>query len=134
MRRGLILFAHGARSASWSRPLDALASEFAAAAPELTVRRAFLELQAPNLPTVIDELAPTHDHLDVLPVFWSAGGHVARDLPALLEAARARHPGLSLQVLPVISELPGLVPAIARAALAAGARTGTRSGAPAEGG
>lgn len=117
MRRGLILFAHGARSASWSRPLDALASEFAAAAPELTVRSAFLELQAPDLPTVIDELAPSHDHVDVLPVFWSAGGHVARDLPVLLEAARARHPGLSLRLLPVLSEMPGVLPAIVQSTL-----------------
>jgi sirohydrochlorin cobaltochelatase len=120
MRRGLILFAHGARSAAWSRPLEALEREFAAAVPDRTLRSAFLELQQPDLPTVIDELAATHDRIDVLPVFWAAGGHVARDLPPLLEAARQRHPHLKLRALPVLSELPGVVPAIVRAALAEG--------------
>ncbi|MFY7903768.1 MAG: proton-conducting transporter membrane subunit, partial [Rubrivivax sp.] len=57
MRRGLILFAHGARSAAWSRPLEALEREFAAAVPDRTLRSAFLELQQPAQPTGIDELA-----------------------------------------------------------------------------
>lgn len=117
MQRGLILFAHGARSAAWSKPVEALARDFACAAPDRTVRSAFLELQAPDLPTVIDDLAPTHEQLDVLPVFWSAGGHVARDLPLLLDEARLRHPHVVFRLLPVLSEMPGVLQAIVQSTL-----------------
>jgi hypothetical protein len=34
---------------------------------------------------------------------------VQRDLPALLARAREAHPGLGLRLLPVLSELPGML-------------------------
>lgn len=115
MRRGLILFAHGSRDPSWASSLETLSSEVRAIDPEREVRTAFLELQSPDLPTVIDEMAPRHTHLDICPVFWAATGHVRRDVPALLEAARRNHPDLSLRLLPALSDLPGLLAFVARA-------------------
>lgn len=115
MRRGLILFAHGSRDPSWAASLESLSREVSAVDPQREVRTAFLELQPPDLPTVIDELAPRHTHLDICPVFWAATGHVRRDVPALLEAARRHHPGLTLRLLPALSDLPGLLPFVARA-------------------
>jgi len=108
-RRGLILFAHGSSDPAWGRTLHALAERLAALEPALQVRCAFLERQAPALPAVLAELAPQVDHVDVCPVFWAANGHVQRDLPALLEQARQAHPGLALRLLPVLSELPGVL-------------------------
>jgi sirohydrochlorin cobaltochelatase len=108
-RRGLILFAHGSSDPAWGRTLQALAERIAAWEPALQVRCAFLERQAPGLSDVLAELAPLVDRLDVCPVFWAANGHVQRDLPALLARAREAHPGLSLRLLPVLSELPGML-------------------------
>jgi sirohydrochlorin cobaltochelatase len=48
-------------------------------------------------------------------VFWASGGHVAADLPPLLADFRAVHPDVALAVLPVISELPGMLDFLAAA-------------------
>jgi sirohydrochlorin cobaltochelatase len=113
----LVLFAHGARDPRWAEPLTRLAQIVQAQRPGVVVESAFLELMQPDLPTVLDRLASDgHARVNLLPVFWSAGGHVMRDLPALVAAAHARHPGLAVTVLPVLSELPGVLDAVARAA------------------
>ena len=112
--RGVILFAHGSRDPLWRLPMDAVARRVAEAEPGTPVRCAFLERLAPDLPTVLGELAPGLTRLDVCPVFWAANGHVQRDLPALLEDARRAHPGVELRLLPVLSELPGMLAFLAR--------------------
>jgi len=113
MSRGLILFAHGSRDPAWGASLHALARELGAQDPTLAVRCAFLELQTPDLGSVVAELAPQVQRLWVCPVFWAANGHVRRDLPALLDKARHAHPGLQLELLPALSDLPGLLPFLA---------------------
>lgn len=113
MRRGLILFAHGSRDPAWADALRALAREVAAAAPSLRLAEAYLELQTPSLPSAVAALAGDCDHIDVCPVFWAATGHVQRDVPALLEQCRREHPHLTLQMLPALSQLPGLLPFLA---------------------
>jgi sirohydrochlorin cobaltochelatase len=50
----------------------------------------------------------------VCPVFWAANGHVRRDLPALLDEVRRAHPRLQLELLPALSDLPGMLPFLAR--------------------
>jgi sirohydrochlorin cobaltochelatase len=113
----LILFAHGARDPRWAEPLTRLAHIVQAQRPGVVVELAFLELMQPDLPSVLDRLASDgHARVNLLPVFWSAGGHVLRDLPELVAASRLRHPGLNVAVLPVLSELPGVLDAVARAA------------------
>ena len=117
--QALILFAHGARDPAWGEALHELARLVTARDPTVLVQVAYLELQAPTLATAIDELAVTCTHITVLPVFWAAAGHVRQALPTLLTEARARHPQLTLQALPPLSELPGLLAFVADAALAA---------------
>ena len=119
MSRGLIFFAHGSRDPAWATTLQALAGEIGAIAPTVPVRCAYLELLQPDLSTVIDELASQVHQLDICPIFWAGNGHVQRDLPRLLSQAQQRHPQLGLQLRPVLSELPGLLPWLART-LAAG--------------
>ena len=108
--RAVILFAHGARDARWSATLGDLRLRVQARRPEARVDIAYLEFQPPTLAEVIDQaLAAGARTIDVMPVFWASGGHVANDVPPLLEAVRARHPGLQLRMLPVLSELPGML-------------------------
>ena len=80
----------------------------------LAVTAARRVAQAPDLPTVLAQLAPGLIRLDVCPVFWAANGHVQRDLPALLEDARRAHPGVELRLRPVLSELPGMLAFLAQ--------------------
>lgn len=117
-RSAFVLFAHGARDPAWALPLQRLAQLIETRSPATTVRTSFLELQQPSLDEVIDALAPTHHTVIVVPIFWAAAGHVQQSLPAMLAAARARHPALHVFCLPVLSELPGLLEHVTDAALA----------------
>ncbi|MCA3219202.1 MAG: CbiX/SirB N-terminal domain-containing protein [Burkholderiales bacterium] len=107
----VVLFAHGARSPEWSAPLHAL--QEAMRARGLHAELAFLELQPPSLSEVLDALAPDHVTVQVLPVFWAEAGHVRNELPAMLAAARARHPGVRFTQLPTLSQVPGLMALLA---------------------
>jgi sirohydrochlorin cobaltochelatase len=114
MPRGLILFGHGARDPSWRVPLDALATAAASLDATCAIEVAFLEFQPPTLLDAIDALAARGVFdITVAPIFWARGGHVDHDLPPLLSSAKARHTQLRAQVLPVLSDLPGMIDFIA---------------------
>ena len=77
---------------------------------------AFLEFQPPTLSSVLNEAIESGCvSLDIVPVFWASGGHVADDLPPMLAEFQREHPEIDLQLLPVLSELPGLLDFVAEA-------------------
>jgi sirohydrochlorin cobaltochelatase len=105
----IVLFAHGARDPRWALPLARLKSELAWRCPGLRVEIAFLEMQPPGLPQTLEALAGAGERtIRIAPVFWSLGGHVARDLPIMIEAFRAAHPQVTIEVGAVLAELPGM--------------------------
>ncbi|MFY7914072.1 MAG: sirohydrochlorin chelatase, partial [Rubrivivax sp.] len=90
---GLVLFAHGARDPRWAGPFEAIAASLRQQRPGLPVRLAYLEFMSPSLPDAAGELAAQGcQQVQVLPLFLGTGGHVRKDLPAILEALRAAHP------------------------------------------
>lgn len=113
-----ILFAHGARNPDWAQPILAIRDAMRARQPDARVEAAFLEFIEPSLPQAIDTLvdAGCHDMV-IVPMFMAQSGHTKRDLPALLDEARRRHPGLNLQVAMPIGEAPQVIAAIAEYAL-----------------
>ncbi len=120
MTTGLILFAHGARDPRWSEPFEAVAARVREQRPGLPVRLAFLEFMAPDLPSAGAELAAAGcAEVAVVPLFLGAGGHVRKDVPALLDGLRAAHPGTRFTLHPAIGELPEVVAAMAAAAIGA---------------
>ena len=109
MTRALILFAHGARAASWAAPFERLRDATAARLPDCRVQLAFLELMEPRLPATVDALVQEGvDDITVVPVFLGQGGHLLRDLPLLADGIRTEHPGLRLQVAGAIGEDAGV--------------------------
>jgi len=107
MARALVLFAHGARAASWAAPFERLRDQSQARLPGVEVVLAFLELMEPRLPDTVARLvAEGVDHVTVVPVFLGQGGHLLRDLPQLADGIRAAHPGLRLEVAGAIGEDP----------------------------
>jgi sirohydrochlorin cobaltochelatase len=119
-RTGLLLFAHGARDPRWASPFQEVARRARALQPGLPVQLAFLEFMSPTLPQACAELvAAGCTHIDVVPLFLGAGGHVRKDLPLLMDAARAEHPGLSVQLHASIGESERVVQAMAETAVAA---------------
>ena len=88
---GLVLFAHGARDPRWAEPFLRLRERVAHAAPDATVLLSFLELMSPDLGTAVAELHGTGCRsIVVVPVFLGQGGHVRRDLPALVDGIASR--------------------------------------------
>ena len=119
MKNGLILFAHGARDPRWAEPFEAIAAAVRARAADVDVRLAFLELMAPDLPTVADAMvADGCARIDILPLFLGTGGHLRRDLPPLVDDIKARHPTIAVSLHGAAGEAPALVAAMAEHAIA----------------
>lgn len=117
MNTGLILFAHGARDPRWAAPFEAVAEGVRAQRPDAAVRLAFLEFMSPTLAEAGAALATAGcTHVAVLPMFLGAGGHVRKDLPLLVDALRAAHPGTTFAVHAAIGEIDSVVAAMAQAA------------------
>jgi sirohydrochlorin cobaltochelatase len=113
--KALVLFAHGARAASWSAPFERLRDATAARLPDVAVSLAFLELMEPRLPAEAARLAAAGvDAMSIVPVFLGQGGHLLRDLPLLVEQLRIDHPGMAITVAGAVGEDPGVLEAMTR--------------------
>jgi sirohydrochlorin cobaltochelatase len=114
MERALVLFAHGARAASWAVPFQRLRELTAAQRPDVAVSLAFLELMTPSLPDEVELLvARGVRDITVVPIFLGQGGHLLRDLPLLLERLRASHPDVRFSTVPAVGEDPAVLAAMA---------------------
>ncbi len=111
--RALVLFAHGARAASWAAPFERLRDLTAARVPGVPVSLAFLELMEPRLPAEVARLAAAGiDDVTVVPVFLGQGGHLLRDLPLLVDQLRIDHPGVAVKVAGAVGEDPAVLAAM----------------------
>lgn len=114
-QQALILFAHGARDPAWAAPFESLQQLIQRQRPQLLVRLAFLELMQPDLPQLLLQLVATGvSEASVVPVFLGQGGHVRRDLPALIAQARQQYPQLAITVAQAVGEQPDVQNAIAQ--------------------
>ena len=111
--RALILFAHGARAAGWAAPFERLRDETRQRLSDVTVALAFLELMEPRLPATVAALAANGVvDVTIVPVFLGVGGHLLRDLPALVAQLQLDHPGLRVTVAGAVGEDPGVLAAM----------------------
>ncbi len=68
----------------------------------------------PRLPALVERLAGEGvDAVSVVPVFLGQGGHVLRDLPALVGDARAQHPAMRIVLAEAVGENQAVLQAIA---------------------
>jgi sirohydrochlorin cobaltochelatase len=122
MPTGLILFAHGARDPRWREPFDRLHA-VVQARHDGPVTLAFLELMTPDLTAAARSLGASVTSAVVVPVFLGTGGHLRKDLPALVAAAQDAS-GVHLEVVQAAGEDDRVLDAIAeyclRAALGGG--------------
>jgi sirohydrochlorin cobaltochelatase len=116
---GLLLFAHGARDPNWAVPFEAVASLVRAGRPGLQVELAFLEFMSPNLTEAGQRLVDSGcNDVAVVPLFLGAGGHVRKDLPALLTGLAHTHPRVTWRLQHAIGEIDTVIHAMAEAAMA----------------
>lgn len=118
MTQGLLLFAHGARDPRWSLPFEDVARRIRVVRPGLAIELAFLEFMTPDLVEAGRRLTDAGCELvDVLPLFLGAGGHVRKDLPALIERLAELHPAVRWRLRPAIGEADAVLAAMAAEAL-----------------
>ena len=114
MKRGLILFAHGARDQRWAEPFARLHDRVRALRPDLATRLAYLELMQPDLPGAAAELVGNGcSEIRVVPVFLGQGGHVREDLPAIAKSLAQRYPTVQFSILPAAGEDDAVLDALA---------------------
>ena len=114
MTTGIVLLAHGSRDPEWSTPFERLARRVRERRQAVGVAVAYLEISLPTLgEAVASLLAAGATEIVVVPLFLAPGGHVRRDLPQMIDAVRARHPGVTVRVLATIGEADPLLDAIA---------------------
>jgi sirohydrochlorin cobaltochelatase len=118
MKRGLLLFAHGARDPRWAEPFEAVATRARLQQPGWSVQLAYLEFMAPTLIDAGHRLADDGcERVDVVPLFLGAGGHVRKDLPVLLDELRAAYPRTRWLLQRAVGEQCGVIDAMADAAV-----------------
>ena len=112
--RAVVLFAHGSRDPLWRQPLEAVAQRMRDQQPLTRVETAYLELCEPDLTATVARLVASGiRHITVLPRFFGMGTHAREDLPALLDALRREHPGVTLDALPAVGEHPAVIEVLA---------------------
>jgi len=116
---GVILIAHGARDARWMEPFYKMRADLQERLGKTPVALAFMEFTTPTMADAADELAKAGaTRVLVTPIFLSGGGHVAHDIPQLIEPERLRHPGIHFAASGAIGEEPevrrGMAEAVVR--------------------
>lgn len=110
----IVLFGHGARDPEWAGPMRRIRDTLLARPEAPRVELAFLEFMSPTLPEAIAALAQAGARkVAVVPVFLAQGGHLKRDLPVLLDEARAAHPGCEITLATAAGEAEPVVRAMA---------------------
>lgn len=123
-RRGVILYAHGARDPRWAEPFVRLRERVGAKSPDDVVELAFLEHLSPDLVTATARLAASGiDRIRLVPLFLGRGGHLRNDLPRQLCAARAAAPSVVFEVTQAAGESDAVLEALADFALQSSAGT-----------
>lgn len=93
----LIAVAHGSRDPRSAQTVAAVVEGIRQRRPDLDVRVAYLDLTEPSVEDVIDDIASRGCESAVaVPLLLGSAFHARVDLPAILDAARRRHPQLFL--------------------------------------
>jgi sirohydrochlorin ferrochelatase len=103
----LVLIFHGNRDAGAGREAAELAGALGARLAQVRVSHGFLQHARPTPAEAIAAAAAAGaKRIELFPLLVLTGGHVARDVPAVLDAARRAHPGVTFRTLPHFAAHP----------------------------
>lgn len=99
-KTGLLILGHGSKLAEANDTLRRVVGSIKERASAYSnIVPAFLQMERPDFATAVDALASDGvEDIVVMPYFLYPGAHVTKDLPAEIEAAKARHPRLRFAV------------------------------------
>ena len=117
----LIAVAHGSRDPRSARTVATVVDRIRARRPDLDVRVAFLDLTEPSVEDVVDDVvAGGAEAAVIVPLLLGSAFHARVDLPAIVDAARRRHPRSTLVQSEVLGDDRLLVDALRDRILEAG--------------
>lgn len=98
MADGILLVAHGSRSAAGQTEMAELARRVAARVPERAVEMGYLELSDPPAGQALARIVELGARrIAVVPLMLLAAGHTKSDVPAVVLEGRQAHPGVELR-------------------------------------
>ncbi|SDR36167.1 CbiX/SirB N-terminal domain-containing protein [Natronobacterium texcoconense] len=104
----VLVVGHGSRREKSNEQVKTLAAMLEERV-DVPVDVAYLELAKPSIPDAIEGLAPTCEHLSVVPLSLFGASHVKNDVPLAVQTARARYDDLSLYCGAHLGVHPALV-------------------------
>ena len=108
-KTGFVVFAHGSTVESANQAVRAVVADMARAGSFELTETAFLEGGKPGLLTAIESLMERGaGRICVVPYFLTTGMHLKRDLPALIDECRSKHPSLEVVVSGPLDGHPAL--------------------------
>lgn len=122
----IVMLAHGSPDPAWSGPAKAAVRALRERVGTVPVRLAVLTGEPAIEPTIDALVSAGHSTIAVLPLLLSGGGrHLTEDIPACVEALRARHPSVRFESPPrALGDDPAVAAALAEAAERALVRLG----------
>ncbi|EXJ14470.1 sirohydrochlorin chelatase [Imhoffiella purpurea] len=95
----ILLVGHGTRFHGGNAETERFAEQWRTQRPDWHIETCYIEWADRLLDAGLDQTAATARRVLVLPFILNAAGHVKMEIPAAVEAARRRHPGVSFAVL-----------------------------------
>lgn len=95
----VLLIGHGTRRPAGVTEFHGLVEQLRQALPQRTLLAGFLELAEPSLTDALEMLwQQGFRRITALPAFLMAAGHIKNDIPILLNAFQAEHPGVDVRL------------------------------------
>ena len=93
MKRAVLLVGHGSKIEGSDEAMNQVIDELCKRDSATLFQSAFLELQSPNIPDGINLcIEQGADEVIIVPYFVQTGKHVIRDIPHIIDEAKALHP------------------------------------------
>ncbi|MEO6259974.1 MAG: CbiX/SirB N-terminal domain-containing protein [Thermoanaerobaculia bacterium] len=119
--RALLLVAHGSPRPEANDDIVMLAAAVRARVPGMSVLIGYLDCNAPDIATAVDECVETGaTEVVVVPYFLHSGRHLVRDIPDILAGAAEKHPAVAITMSDYVGHQPAIADILldrARAAL-----------------
>ena len=96
----LLMIGHGSRNPAGNEEILHFAATWRARHPDWRIDVCFIEFADVLLDAGLDKAAANSRRVIALPLILNAAGHVKMEIPAAIEAARARHPAVVFSCLP----------------------------------
>lgn len=98
-KKAIMLLGHGSKALEANETLRKVARSVQEKGGYDMVLPAFLQMEKPDFQEAVDTLvAKGFDNITVMPYFLYMGLHVTQDMPAEMDEARRKHPGLQIAI------------------------------------